>query len=138
LQPNPERDCYGYALEYADNGHGNNNASYFLGKAGNVPGADAGQVAGASNIPVNWSRRISGAQWDNVGGSLQMGKEILGTTSRDGVSHWVNLTKITTADKWRIVGGGWRRVLYSTSVWDPIIGHVVNGPTNFISIVSLF
>jgi RHS repeat-associated protein len=138
LQPNPERDCYGYALEYADIGHGNNQASYFLGKAGNVPGADAGQVARASNLPVNWSRRISGAQWDNVVGSLQMGKEILGTTSRDGVNHWVNLTKITTADKWRIVGGGWSRVLQSTSVWDPITGHVVNGPTNFFSIISLF
>ena len=66
------------------------------------------------------------------------GKEILATTSRDGVNHWVNITRVTTADKWRVVGGGWKRVLRSTSVWDPIKGHVNSGPTNFFSVLSLF
>jgi len=138
LQPYPERDCYGYALEYADDGHGNRSASYFLGKGNNAPGAYAGDVARKSGIKVNWSTKISGAEWDNVGGSLMQGKEILATTSRDGVSHWVNITRVTTADKWRVVGGGWKRVLRSTSVWDPIKGHVNSGPTNFFSVLSLF
>ncbi len=139
LQPNPERDCYGYALEYADSGHGNRNAAYFLGEANNAPGADVGQVfkkADARNF--NWSSRISESQWDNVGGHLSRGKEILATTSRDGMNHWVNLTSVTTANKLRVIGGGFRRVLQSTSVWDPIRGHVSNGPASFFSVVSLF
>ncbi len=138
LQPNPERDCYAYALEYADNGHGNRSASYFLEKGGNAPGAYAGDIARKSGIKVNWSRKISGAKWDNVGGHLMQGKEILATTSRDGVNHWVNITRVTTADKWRIIGGGWKRVLRSTSVWNPIKGHVNSGPSNFFSVLSLF
>jgi RHS repeat-associated protein len=138
LQPNPERDCYGYALEYADNGHSNRSASYFLGNGDNAPGAYAGDIARKSGIKVNWSRKINGAEWDNVGGSLLQGREILATTSRDGVNHWVNMTSITTADKWKILGGGWRRVLRSTSIWDPIKGHVSNGPINFFSVLSLF
>jgi len=139
LQPDASRYCYAYSAAYADAGHGNRNAVTFIRAANYANGADAGQVfRSVDPANFNWSQRISGAQWDNVGGSLQMGREILGTTSRGGVNHWVNLTRITTADKWRIIGGGWKRVLYSTSVWDPISGHVVNGPTNFFSIVSLF
>ena len=139
LQPDPSKDCYAYSDAYADAGHGNRSAIDFISAAENADGADAGQVfkkLDPSNY--NWSQRISGSQWDNVGGSFKLGKEILGTTSRDGVNHWVNLTRITTADKWRIIGGGWKRVLYSTSMWDPIRGHVTNGPINFFSIVSLF
>jgi len=139
LQPDPSKNCYAYSDAYADAGHGNRSAADFISAAGNADGADAGQIfnkVDPSNF--NWSQRISGSQWDNVGGSLQMGKEILGTTSRGGVNHWVNLVKLTTADKWRIIGGGWKRVLFSTSVWDPISGYTVNGPVNFFSIVSLF
>lgn len=139
LQPDASKHCYAYSDAYADAGHGNRNAATFIRAANNADGADAGQVFQSVDPGnFNWSQRISGAQWDNVGGSLQTGREILGTTSRGEVNHWVNLTRITTADKWRIIGGGWKRVLYSTSVWDPISGHVINGPTNFFSIVSLF
>jgi len=139
LQPDPNKHCYAYADAYADAGHGNRSPADFIKAAGYADGADAGQVFEKIDpANFNWSQRISGAQWDNVGGSLQMGKEILGTTSHGGVNHWVNLTRITTADKWRIIGGGWKRMLYSTSIWDPSSGHVVNGPSNFLSIVSLF
>ena len=137
LQPNPERDCYGYALEYADAGRGNKDAAYFLGEANNAPGAYAGDVAKKSGIKVNYSQKISGSEWHNVGGALSTGKEILGTTSRDGVNHWVNLTGVTTANKLRVVGGGFKTVLRSSTVWDPIRGHV-NGPNSFFTILSLF
>jgi hypothetical protein len=138
LQPNPERDCYGYALEYADKGHGNNQAAHFLNNAGNAPGADVGQVARAAGIKVNYSLNVSGNQWDAVGGELLRGKEMLASTVKGGTNHWVNFTRIVTADKLRVIGGGFTRVLRSTSIWDPISGHVVNGPTKFLSVVSLF
>ena len=68
LQPNPERDCYGYALEYADAGRENRNAAYFLEKGNNAPGEYAGKVARKSDITVNYSLKINGREWHNVGG----------------------------------------------------------------------
>ena len=67
-----------------------------------------------------------------------MGKEFLATTTRDETKHWVNLTSVTTADKLRIFGGGFRTVLRSSSIWDPIKGHISNGPTRFFSVLSLY
>ena len=140
LQPNPERDCYGYALEYADSGHGNNNAAHFLGQAGNAPGADPELVARSSGIHVN--RNFTGsvnsaAAYDGIGQQLSGGREVIGVMSKGGQGHVVNVTRITTADKLKIIGGGYTRVLRSTSIWDPIVGHTT-GPTSFLKIVTLF
>ncbi len=139
LQSDPSKHCYGHTCAYADAGHGNRSVADFVKKAEWADGADAGQVfKKVDKSAFNFSAKIKGSQWDNIGGRLVRGGEIMGTTSRDGMSHWVNITKIVTADKWKIVGGGWKRVLFSTSVWDPNIGHTSNGPTSFFSIVSLF
>lgn len=140
LQADPNKHCYGVSLEYADKGRGNRSTQYFVNKAGGVNGEDVARVAGkpGTGIRVNYALRIRGKQWDQVGGHLQIGKEIIGSTSSNGVNHWVNLTRITTADKWRIIGGGWRRVLQSTNVWNPLSGHIKDGPTRFFSIVSLY
>jgi hypothetical protein len=139
LQPDAEKHCYAYADAYADAGHGNRPASDFINAAKGADGADAGQVfKRVDRSAFNFSTKVSGNQWDNIGGRLMNGGEILGTTSRDGMNHWVNVTRITTADKWKIVGGGWKRVLRSTSFWDPVKGHVTNGPTSFFSILSLY
>jgi hypothetical protein len=143
MQPNPERDCYGYALEYADDGHGNRPASDFIKRAERLGlakngGADVEQVANAFGMPVNKAGRIkSVALWDNTfGPHLNGGGELVGAISGDK-AHWVNITKVTTADKWRIVGGGWKRVVRSTEVWNPITGYG-SGPTSFLKVISLY
>jgi hypothetical protein len=144
LQTDTEKYCYGHCLEYASEGRNTGLCrddfikiaqKYGLDHNG---GADVGLVARRSGLPFNWSKNIYGEQWDDVGNALQLGQEIMGTVPRGDVYHWVNLTRLTTANKWRIIGGGWNRVLYSTSIWDPIKGHVINGPINYKSIVSLF
>jgi hypothetical protein len=140
LQPNPERDCYGYALEYADDGHGNRNAAHFLSQTGNAPGADPELVARSTGIHVNraYTGRVNTASaYDGIGRQLVGGKEIIGVMSQGGQGHAVNLTRIVTADKLRIIGGGYKRVLRSTSIWDPIVGHT-SGPTSFLKIITLF
>jgi len=140
LQPNPERDCYGYALEYADAGHGNRNASHFLSQTGNAPGADPELVARSSDIHIN--RGFTGcvnsaSAYEGIGRQLAGGKEIIGVMSRGGQGHAVNLTSITTADKLRIIGGGYKQVLRSTSIWDPIVGHTT-GTGSFLKNITLF
>jgi len=138
LQANPDEGCYASALEYADNGRGNHNAAYYRRLAGGAAGADAEQVARTAGIRINAAGRINNVVgYEQLGQQLRGGKEVLGAMGRDGVNHWVNITEIVTADKLRIVGGGYRRGVQSTSIWDPIVGHT-SGPTSFFKILSLF
>jgi len=138
LQPNSERDCYGYSLEYADQGHGNRNASYFLSIAGNAPGADPELVARTAGIRVNAAGRVvSSSIYDVLGRQLQGGKELIGVMSSGVQGHAVNIISLTTSDKLRVIGGGFRHILRSTSIWDPLVGFT-NGPSSFLKIISLY
>ena len=137
LQVNPEEGCYGDCLAYADDGHGNRNSNFFKQLTGNSPGADVEQVANRAGIPINEAGRVTtGAQWDRLGRRLTQGNETMGAIS-GAKNHWVNITRITTADKWRIIGGGWNRVLRSTSIWDPLIGHT-SGTANYLKVISAY
>ena len=78
-----------------------------------------------------------GGSYDNIGRNLTIGSEVIGVMSKNGQGHAVNVTSITTADKLKVIGGGYKRVVKSTSIWDPIVGHTT-GPKSFLKIVTLF
>src|SRR5690606_33967429 len=109
-------------------------------QANNAAGADPELVARSSGIPVNgrYTGRVNTpGSYDNIGRQLAGGSEVIGVMSKGGQGHTVNITRIVMADKLRIIGGGFTRVLKSTSVWDPLTGHI-KGPSSFLKIVTLF
>lgn len=75
--------------------------------------------------------------FDAFGRHLRAGKEVLGAFQRDGGYHWMNVTKITPADKLRIKRGGFRRVIQSSYFWDSIVGNT-RGPRSFLELLFLF
>ncbi len=83
------------------------------------------------------------ANYDDLGVMLEYGYALIGLVPNGeiiGQGHTVNIIRMEVANKYNIFGGGYKRVLYSTSVWDPApeLGHVSNGPTYFSKIIMLY
>jgi RHS repeat-associated protein len=114
-QPDNSKHCYAYSMEYADKGRGNHQAIDFINAAGNANGADPSIVAGAMGIPSKSIVSPNTAHFDLFGGASN-GKELIGIKN----NHVFNIKTIVTADKLKIFGGGYKRVLRGLCIWDPI------------------
>ena len=137
----PDGYCYADVLAYADAGHGNHDAQYFVNVEGGSYGADATVVAKKADLKVNWAGKPrlkdKAAAYENMGKHIQAGKECVGAIGLESSNHWVNITSVTMADKSRVFGSGYKRVVKSTTIWNPIGGHM-RGPRSFLKIGSLF
>jgi len=137
-QPNPEKDCYAYSLEYADQGHGNISANDVLAANSYKDGEDlviAAQKAGLTNIHAQVS--LSGTEWEQLGSQLQNGSEVMGIIPQGQsliAGHAVNITQIRVIDKLRLFGGGIKTFFNGASAWNPI-GGAVQTQNNFLKVV---
>lgn len=117
------KHCYGYADEYADQGHFNHPAEDFINSTGNADGYNPiesyNKVCGTSGSMY----RVSGNNWRSVGYSLSKNMEVLSTTN----NHAVNVRGITIGYKLHMFGGGIgnKLHLFSATVHDPLIGDYI-------------
>gem|GEM_PF-3684732 len=140
LQPDPSNHCYGYAMEYADNGHRNRKAVLFIQVMGNADGANIKDVLNSGNfndIRFTAKRNPRGIEWQNVGAIIKSGNEVLASTKRDITDHWVNVVSVTAGQKWKVIGGNWKYVLINSDIWDPIKGFIKNYGTNLQNVYLL-
>ncbi len=140
IDNNKDAYCTSNAFEYADNGHGNRSRFDFRKATNSVEGIDPSKMAKATGIPINMEGKVTDLSfYNNLGFDLENGKELIGVISNGvtGQGHTVNITKIVTAEKWKVIGGGYKPVLKASSIWDPVKGHV-SGPSYFLKIISLY
>ena len=133
LQPNPDKECYAYNIEYADKGRGNISAQQVLEANHNAPemniatAARDAKLKNVADIHDRIGNSLSGSEWESLGRQLQNGTtEIMGTVPIAGSSsltagHGVNITEIREADKLHLWGGT-KTVFRGATVWDPISG----------------
>lgn len=119
--------CYGYTLEYADKGHGNRDAAFFIEKANNQPGYDPSLVADkvdGMNPKAYIPSRMDVKGWEQLGGMLNRNAEIIGTYGANlANSHAVNIVGLQFGQKLRIFGGGLGKLkLLNSTIWNPTGG----------------
>lgn len=130
LQPDPEKYCYGYAMEYADKGHGNRPADVFLQSIGNPDGANIKDVLNSgefNDITYIAKREPQGRDWYDIGQKLQTGTEVIASTTNNTTKHWVNVVSVTAGYKLKVIGGKWKYELINSKIWDPIKGYINYG-----------
>ena len=119
--------CYGYTLEYADKGHGNRDAAFFIEKANNRKGYDPSLVADkvdGMNPKAYIPSRMDVKGWEQLGGMLNRNAEIIGTYGANlANSHAVNIVGLQFGQKLRIFGGGLGKLkLLNSTIWNPTGG----------------
>lgn len=130
IQKDKTKHCYAYVLEYADYGHSNKPASFFISMADEADGYDAITIASKPGSGMSANRFMKNiSSWESSLQTNLSGTTIIAITSNEGTNHWVAVTGATFANKVRIFGGQnnrYFRVLLSSDIWDPISGHRTN------------
>ena len=119
-QPDPTRHCYGYANEFADQGHFNHSAYSFISASKYVDGCNPMNSYNSVCQTLGEMESVTGNQWKSLGLALSQNAEVLSTTN----NHAVNVRGITIGYKLCMSGGGVGNKLYlfSAYVHDPLIG----------------
>lgn len=119
-QPDKTRHCYGYADEFADQGHFNHSAYDFISASEYADGCDP--MLSYYRVCKTQGRMglVAGDQWKSLGYELSQNAEVLSTTN----NHAINVRGITIGYKLHMFGGGVGNKLYlfSAYVHDPLIG----------------
>lgn len=133
-QPDPSKHCYAYAAEYADQGHGNRPASYFLELAKNVDGANPMEVMNKANSTNGSLYGFREDQLISLGAQLTKNFEVISVTN----NHVVNLRGITYGYKLKMFFGGIgnKLHLFSAYVHDPNKGYTVTSYLQTVGIIK--
>ena len=140
--PYREDFCYANSSGYANYGHGGQDAYYFAQKAGNKPKYNPYKLwKSEESILGVKSKQYSGSGesgWRQLGDWLQNDRniEIIGAyaTGEPNKYHAVNITGVFIGDKYRLYGGGTKRVIYQT-VWDT--GFFKTNSYDFVEILLI-
>lgn len=137
-QVDPTKQCYGTAMAYADSGHGNRTAEYFVGKAMNADGADPGTFV-KDAIPESfptaaYTSRMKIKEWQQLGGMLSNPRiEVIGLQGSDIFhAHAVNVLGLQLGKKLSIFGGGLTKLkVLNSFIWNPTGGVTQTIKPNF-------
>ncbi|MBO4805614.1 MAG: VCBS repeat-containing protein [Paludibacteraceae bacterium] len=134
-QPNPERDCYAYSAEYADNGHDNRPADYFMEINDRTDGGgDPAHLLKGRKMPKSKFELASFCGLESDHWEF-MGNMSIGDPDSPS-SHWVNIVEAKIETQTNCFGRS-RVVLRSSKIWDPIDGQIKSGGRfNYIGAVT--
>ncbi|MBP5456714.1 MAG: hypothetical protein J6Y37_09455 [Paludibacteraceae bacterium] len=124
-QPDPRRDCYAYSSEYADKGHENRPAEYFMKiNSRKDGGGDPTTLLKGSKESI-YDFELAKFNALGSGHAEFVGNVSIGDPN-DPTSHWVNIVEVKIAIKTNCFGRS-KPVIRSSKIWDPIDGQFKSG-----------